>query len=823
MFNNVILDVFIGLVLLYLLYSLLMTVVSEVLAGWFNLRPRILRLSIEKMLNDGYFPPTPPPASFPKIHPRLWSWTGNTSRILQRFFLKEFPHFKESFAARFYAMPSIKYLTSGAGEPRTFFTQTKPSYISPDNFADSLITLLAEEGSGTERMDQVHFTLRHNTAHIRPGSLKRLRDLAESAGPNLPVFREKLIAWYNETQDRATGWYKRKIRLMLFWLGFLLAAILNIDSISIAKILAKDKEARRQMVAMGVSAAKDSARYGGYRNHDAAPSAVQSIFDSSFSQVNRDIHDASLVLGLGWNTRSLEKKHSFAVDTTDKNYAELSIVASGGYLSAREKLNNLSREYSRRIDSMRLTESNLVNDRIDSLVNSGASYSSKRDSLLHLQEVLRARNESAIISSNMLKAELKKIDSVANAAAGGDFRMIGSIQLVEGKVYITGTRAYRWYEKLGHVIGRVMRFEGFWGFVITGLMISLGAPFWFDLLKKLVSLRSAGVKPADKKVDNISRDTVHAALEPFVLTPVPATDHVQLALERLTRLMMDEPGLVAIGIEYEAGGEPCLSVLAESEEVKSFLENKFGKSMAEGVLEIPVRYATDSEIIVQVAAAGSEIANETKALGSGTLGCHLRRKGSDDLYFLSCWHVVKDNANWDMAPVYKNVITGEKKLGAIEKGFLSYHPHTGMDAGIAKYFNSSEAGINPAFVIKGQHRAVTSQDFALSTPVVLAGKVSGIRRASIFHNKINARVKYPDGRVYLMNDVFSISSRDEHGNRVPPTMQGDSGAIVIDEKGLPLGMVIGGSGNLSFAIKFSNLFDPGKPFKDFYFHIHPEV
>jgi hypothetical protein len=43
---------------------------------------------------------------------------------------------------------------------------------------------------------------------------------------------------------------------------------------------------------------------------------------------------------------------------------------------------------------------------------------------------------------------------------------------------------------------------GFWlnrhwlGFIITSAALSLGAPFWFDLLNKLVSMRSAGQKPA---------------------------------------------------------------------------------------------------------------------------------------------------------------------------------------------------------------------------------------------------------------------------------------------------------------------------------------
>jgi hypothetical protein len=35
----------------------------------------------------------------------------------------------------------------------------------------------------------------------------------------------------------------------------------------------------------------------------------------------------------------------------------------------------------------------------------------------------------------------------------------------------------------------------FIGCFITGVALSLGAPFWFDLLNKLVNLRSAGKKP----------------------------------------------------------------------------------------------------------------------------------------------------------------------------------------------------------------------------------------------------------------------------------------------------------------------------------------
>jgi hypothetical protein len=48
---------------------------------------------------------------------------------------------------------------------------------------------------------------------------------------------------------------------------------------------------------------------------------------------------------------------------------------------------------------------------------------------------------------------------------------------------------------------------GFWwlfkilGILLTGLAVSLGAPFWFDTLGKLVSLRGAGPKPVSSSTN----------------------------------------------------------------------------------------------------------------------------------------------------------------------------------------------------------------------------------------------------------------------------------------------------------------------------------
>jgi len=52
MFNNVCLDIFIGLVFIYLLYSLLATIVAEIITTQLGIRALNLKDAIDRMLSD---------------------------------------------------------------------------------------------------------------------------------------------------------------------------------------------------------------------------------------------------------------------------------------------------------------------------------------------------------------------------------------------------------------------------------------------------------------------------------------------------------------------------------------------------------------------------------------------------------------------------------------------------------------------------------------------------------------------------------------------------------------------------------------------------
>jgi hypothetical protein len=53
MFNNVALDVVIGLIFIFLLYSLLATIIQECIATQLGFRAKVLEKAILRMLEDG--------------------------------------------------------------------------------------------------------------------------------------------------------------------------------------------------------------------------------------------------------------------------------------------------------------------------------------------------------------------------------------------------------------------------------------------------------------------------------------------------------------------------------------------------------------------------------------------------------------------------------------------------------------------------------------------------------------------------------------------------------------------------------------------------
>lgn len=274
MFDSVALNVVIGLIFIYLLYSLLATVLSEMIASVLGLRARNLKQAISRMLNDDKKP---------------------DNEVIDGF----------------YANPEIKYL-GGSGLFR------KPSAIRPESFSRALVDELS--GNGKVSADKIDTVLKlsagiHNNGETRNGqrgypnreSTGYILRLWEEAEADVARFRVLLEAWFDRTMEQASEWYKRKIQLVLLVLGFCMAWFFYADTFLIVKKLAGDKIAREQMVVLADAFI-----------HPDPVSSDTSLIERK-KKLDLEIGRANTVLGLGgWLPASV--KVNLDLKTKEKWY-----------------------------------------------------------------------------------------------------------------------------------------------------------------------------------------------------------------------------------------------------------------------------------------------------------------------------------------------------------------------------------------------------------------------------------------------------------------------------------------------------------------------
>ena len=292
MFNSVALDVVIGLVFIYLLYSLLANIIQELISTNLGLRAKILKHGISRMLDD-----------------------GTESKELSK---------------TFYEHPLIKYL----GENKLF---SKPSYLSAKNFSKVVIDLLRGKDvkPGEDFATKIQQSFDENktlwgAVGINKETLSYLKSLWADAEGNVDIFKALLEHWFDDNMQRVSGWYKKRIQLILFCIGMSMAVLFNLDSISIDKKLSRDpklskalaenaslymqthKELGNQMATNDRSHLADSLQKNLSETQLDSISkyvVVQSnmLIDSANSMVQNEIKTSNEMLGLGWECQC--KKH----------------------------------------------------------------------------------------------------------------------------------------------------------------------------------------------------------------------------------------------------------------------------------------------------------------------------------------------------------------------------------------------------------------------------------------------------------------------------------------------------------------------------------
>jgi hypothetical protein len=129
---------------------------------------------------------------------------------------------------------------------------------------------------------------------------KVLKQLLNDAGYELEEFKTKMRNWFNDVMDRAAGWYKRNIQILVTFVGLVVAIIFNADTISLYQRLESNPEELKEIVTMAEAYAKKSdlgIQSGG---------TVEQQWEQVNNLINDEINQAKSPLGLGWHPEELQ-------------------------------------------------------------------------------------------------------------------------------------------------------------------------------------------------------------------------------------------------------------------------------------------------------------------------------------------------------------------------------------------------------------------------------------------------------------------------------------------------------------------------------------
>ena len=192
---NSMLDIAIGLILMYLILSLICTTVNEAIAGLAKLRARTLRSGMNELIDN------------PSV---LSTFRGHG------------------------LINGIYAALNGNG----------PSYLSGRTFAAALLDSLDPTTPLLAYQDVKAAIENLPTSNLKDALLNATVD----AGENLENLRTNVASWFDSTMDRLSGLYKRWMQFISLGVGLAIAVAINADSFVVAKALWSDPALRSQVV-----------------------------------------------------------------------------------------------------------------------------------------------------------------------------------------------------------------------------------------------------------------------------------------------------------------------------------------------------------------------------------------------------------------------------------------------------------------------------------------------------------------------------------------------------------------------------------------------
>lgn len=437
MFNTPILDIAIGLAFVFLLYSFLITAVKEAIATTLGLRARMLK----KGIVSGMLSDTP---EYGKWRGIFYWIRYNINRFFSLFKKVKIPENKNKLGQKFYDHPLIK--NYGANE---FYPH--PSYIPKNNFSTVLIDVLKKEFDfNINKIVKRGETIQQLEASTDAEKVKRLLELYEAV--HFTANGNSIIMRKHRVIDKDT---------LVMIKMFLEKSGNNIDEF--AKYLENWFDDSMFRVS------------GWYKRQ----TQFILIFLGFFAAVIFNV-DTIEIAGKLSKDKNLRDQLIQSATAYTQSHRQGVAGSSGTNTAAPKELKEISDKWNK-VDSLL---NNDIND-LNSLLAIGWG------------DFGASRNAKVIIERYPMEYK-QNFDIISQKTVAHSYE---SIIKVRGWIL---QRIYNnhWIKlKIGYVWKEMWRPKKLLGFLLTAMAISLGSPFWFDLLNKLINLRGAGKKENETKND----------------------------------------------------------------------------------------------------------------------------------------------------------------------------------------------------------------------------------------------------------------------------------------------------------------------------------
>jgi hypothetical protein len=199
MLGSTVLDIGIGLVLIYFVLSLICSTINEGISNFFGLRAASLKEGLENLLGSDLAK-------------------------------KVYDH----------------HLVKGLVQKDALSWKRRPSYIPTRTFVMS--TLHSLNGNDfPATVDEV----RRSVQSVPDEDVRRaLLALIDDAQGNFDKMKNNLGVWFDHSMDRVSGWYRRKIQSYILIIAVFISFGLGVDTLALVRFLRADSTLRESLVAV---------------------------------------------------------------------------------------------------------------------------------------------------------------------------------------------------------------------------------------------------------------------------------------------------------------------------------------------------------------------------------------------------------------------------------------------------------------------------------------------------------------------------------------------------------------------------------------------